>query len=433
MTHQTNAPDLAFECAQPRADFNAVFIKQPAANDRVVRAIRNFHGVEHGEAMALLTGISNAHFRQTRTQQGRHFAVTVEGMGQAFFEQDIEGFVKAVKHVDRGGVVVGAFLAPVIFDHADIEIPALHLVLTGGEFFHRAGGEGDRRQARRAGEAFLRPGISGIDAPIVNLNRRATETRDAIEQEECAGGMGGLAYLIYGLMSAGRSFSMDEGDNSGLASPNGLDHFGLIEDGAPGGFDFLDDCAAATCDIGHAPAKDAVDTDKHFITRLDKICENRFHASGACAAHGHGHLIFGLEDFLELGTDLIHKLQKDGIKVPYGRAGEGFKHAGGSIGRARAQEDALGYFDHERMVNCGGRVVNRKIGDAGVLSVPMASTGAVASVQAFNRTARLCITSCLPQESKTVTRPSPGKTGKLCEWMRWKSAGTISIGGRIFG
>ena len=68
-----------------------------------------------------------------------HVAVALEAIFQAFFQDDRDGFVDGVEHIDGGGVVVEAFLAPVLADKAEVEIPALDFGFAGKDFLHRLG------------------------------------------------------------------------------------------------------------------------------------------------------------------------------------------------------------------------------------------------------------------------------------------------------
>jgi hypothetical protein len=91
-------------------------------------------------------------------------AVARPGGLQAFAKQAGKALVQAVKHIDRGGVVIGSstFPLPVPQHKTEIEEPALDRRLARLDCRDGAIGKGDRRKAWRRGQTFLRAGI-GFD------------------------------------------------------------------------------------------------------------------------------------------------------------------------------------------------------------------------------------------------------------------------------
>ena len=106
---------------------------------------------------------------------------------EPFFQDQPQRFVQAVGHVDRRGVVIDALLAPVLGQHRDVEIPALHLGLAPSTTSMARSLKRDRRQARRTAQALLRAGINRVDLPAVDFDRHAAQRRHGVDQQQCAG------------------------------------------------------------------------------------------------------------------------------------------------------------------------------------------------------------------------------------------------------
>ncbi len=358
--HEADAPGFAFEGTEAAADFNVVVFEEAFAGGDVIDAIGNFDGVEHGEVVAFLGDVGNSHVVEAGAEEGVHVDVAGPAVFEAFFEDEGEGFLQAVEHIDGGGVVVEAFLPPVLADHVEVEVPGLDFGFSGGEFFDGFGGDGDGAEAGGTGEAFLGAGVGGIDAPCVDFKGGSAEGGDAVEEKESVSGFGGCADFVDGLMGAGGGFGVDEGDGFGFDAVDGVDDGLLIEDGSPGGFDFFDDGAAAFGDVDHASAEDAVDADEDFVAGFDEVDEEGFHAGGACAGDGEGHFVLGAEGLAEFGADVIHDVEEDGVEVADGGAGEGLEDADGDVGGAGAEEGALGGDGGGRGGGHGGAPCGRK-------------------------------------------------------------------------
>jgi hypothetical protein len=78
------------------------------------------------------------------------------------------------------------------------------------------------------------------------------------------------------------------------------------EDVTPGRFDRMDRGAAPFHHVFHPSAEDPIDADDDFITRLDEIGRNAFHARHAGAADGEGERVLCAEDLAEQLARLVH-------------------------------------------------------------------------------------------------------------------------------
>ena len=186
------------------------------------------------------------------------------------FQDDSQRLVKGVVHVDRGGVVVQAFGAPVFPHHVHVEVPALHLGLAVGDGGLRGGGERDGGEAWRAGEAFLRPAVAGVDPPPVHVHLHPGEAGDGIYQQECSGVVNDGADRFDGLGGAGGGLGVDDPHEleRSVAVDGGSHPIGG-EDAAPGDFDAHDLRPRALGDVLHPGSEHTAHADEHLIARFD--------------------------------------------------------------------------------------------------------------------------------------------------------------------
>ena len=77
--------------------------------------------------------------------------------------------------------MVGPVGTPVVGEHRDIEVPALDLLGSILDDFHGFGAEGDRGQAGRTAEAFLRSRVDCIDIPRINFDRYPAQRRHGVD------------------------------------------------------------------------------------------------------------------------------------------------------------------------------------------------------------------------------------------------------------
>src|SRR5947207_13000874 len=87
---------------------------------------------------------------------------------QTFFMDQAQCFAQSIVHRNGSGVMICPFVAPILFDHGDIEIPALHLRASRANSVKRALVEADGRQSRRSAETFLCARITDVDAVVID-------------------------------------------------------------------------------------------------------------------------------------------------------------------------------------------------------------------------------------------------------------------------
>src|SRR6185436_15887190 len=89
--------------------------------------------------------------------------VPVPASFQPLFVNDSQGLAQRIVHRDRRRVMISPILAPIAFNHRDIEIPALHFRMAGTDAIQRALGESDRRESWRRSQTFLGSRIANVD------------------------------------------------------------------------------------------------------------------------------------------------------------------------------------------------------------------------------------------------------------------------------
>ena len=128
VAHQADAPDLAFISARPAP------ISMPNRFNSACEWRR--HRCPGGTNTALSCGrmwpscVAYLMPSAASPAQGLMIAQMPRvAVFEAFFVNQPQRFVQRVGHVDRAGVMINAVLAPIVRQHRDIEIPALHFRL----------------------------------------------------------------------------------------------------------------------------------------------------------------------------------------------------------------------------------------------------------------------------------------------------------------
>ncbi len=178
MAHEADAQGFSSHRAEAAADLDAVVCEEGFAEGRLVLAGGRVDAVERVEAV--FWNVGEAERFEAGAQAEVSLAMAFDADFEAFLEDDGEGFAEGVGHVDGGGVVIHAPAAPayagVVFaEHRDVEIPGLRPGLAGVHGSECALAEADGREARGAGEAFLRAAVDGVQAPIVHAEFVAAE------------------------------------------------------------------------------------------------------------------------------------------------------------------------------------------------------------------------------------------------------------------
>jgi hypothetical protein len=201
--------------------------------------------------------------------------------------------------------------------------------------------EGHRRQARRAGQAFLAAGVGRVDAPGVDQHRRAAQGGDAIHDHQGAvlagdGGQRAASDCAPVEVSACTKASILA---SGIRGKCGL-HLGRVDGPAPGILDHHRHAAAALDVLQHAPAEHAVDADDDLVARLHQVHEAGFHAHRAGPGDREGELVFGLEGIAQQGLGLLHHIREGRVEMADGRPRHGIEDALRHVGRPRPHQGA---------------------------------------------------------------------------------------------
>ena len=97
-------------------------------------------------------------------------AVAIETVPESFLIDQAQGLPERIVHGNRSRVVVGAVVTPVLFNHGQIQIPALHLVFSPANPLHGPAGDRDGRQARGTAQALLGPTVGEIDPMSIDFH-----------------------------------------------------------------------------------------------------------------------------------------------------------------------------------------------------------------------------------------------------------------------
>jgi hypothetical protein len=84
------------------------------------------------------------------------------------------------------------------------------------ELFHGAWAEAEGRDAGRAAERLLCPGIGGVHTPLVEVDWDARDGCDKIADEEAVVAVAQIADAVQGLAGTGRSLGVHEGQQPWL-------------------------------------------------------------------------------------------------------------------------------------------------------------------------------------------------------------------------
>ena len=238
-------------------------------------------------------------------------------------------------------MVVGSFpFCPIVRDHRQVEVPALHLRLAPLDHLQGASAQGQRGETRGAAQAFLRPAVAGIDPPRVHPHGHAAEGRDGVHDKERPVLPAERAYLLHRLMGAGGGLRMDQGDRfDGACLPERVLQAVRVDGLSPR--DLERDCLAARAshDVGHACAEHAVYAHDHAVARLDQVYQRCLHAGRAGAGHGDGERVLCLEDCAQQSLHLVHDREEFRVQMAEQRRAHGAQHAGMDEARTRTEQE----------------------------------------------------------------------------------------------
>ena len=125
---------------------------EPAPHARLVDAVRDRRRCSASTADAPPRRRARARARRARRPAPRDSAVAREARLEPLLVDEAQRLVQRVVHRDRRGVMVDALLAPVLLDHRQVEVPALHLRLAPAQRLDGARAEGDAATGRAGSE-----------------------------------------------------------------------------------------------------------------------------------------------------------------------------------------------------------------------------------------------------------------------------------------
>ena len=92
--------------------------------------------------------------------------------------------MQRIKRIGGGSVVIRTRGSPIAQQQVQIHEPALYLSLAILDQFHHAFRKADGRQTRRARQTLLAAGVNRVDLTFINLERRAAQRGDGINNGE---------------------------------------------------------------------------------------------------------------------------------------------------------------------------------------------------------------------------------------------------------
>ena len=284
---------------------------------------------------------------------------------EPFLVQHQQRLVQAIQGIDGRGVVVAAagVAGPVAEHQVQVQKPALHGRLAGAQGIDGARAEADRRQARRAGQAFLRAAVDGVDVPAVDVEFDPAERGDRVHDGERAVAVGDLGECAGVRQGAGRGLGHHESQRLRLrvGFQSVLDT--LRVDGARPRIVHHHGGGAAALDVFlHAPPEHAVAAHDHGVTGFDQVHEAGLHAHRARAGNRKGHFVVGLEGSPQQCLDVVHQVHEGGVKVADGRPRHGGQYARVHVGRAGAHQGAQRRLKarHRKDSSTGMRRIGRR-------------------------------------------------------------------------
>ncbi len=319
MPHEANAPDFSGQRAQSGPDLDVVFREQCAADGGFIHAIRHIDGIEHGEPAVGGHEHGEPQFFESADQGLVAGHVPLIHLVGPLFQDQPEGLIQTVMHVDGSSVMVGpGGPFPVLHDQGQVQVPVGHLGFSILQGFDRFVRKGERGQSGGTGEAFLGAAVKGIDAPIVHLDVQAPEAGDGVHEIDRVRPLEQCADLFHGIFHAGGGLGVDDGDDLvGLFGDLGLypvDRHGL----APFKRHGVDIGAQAFGHILHPGAEHPVDKDEHRVAFFDEVDKTRFHAGGPGAGHGDRQSVPGVEQGPEIRLDGVHDPDEVGVEMAQG-------------------------------------------------------------------------------------------------------------------
>src|SRR5436853_3927898 len=177
--------------------------------------------------------------------------------------------------------MITAIGAPVLFDHAHIQIPALDFVSARPDALDGAIGKSNGRKPRRAREALLSSRVADIDAVSVDAHGMSAEGSDRIHDQQGSVTVGKLGQSFKVLKHAGGCFRMYNRKHTRPRLFQSVFDLIHVYGAAPFRSNGCWLSAGTSDDIEHAFAEDSVNADDGFVARFQHVDERGFHSGAA--------------------------------------------------------------------------------------------------------------------------------------------------------
>ena len=242
---------------------------------------------------------------------------------------------------------------PVLEQQPQVQVPASGLLGPVRNGLEASRADGDGRHAGRRAKALLRRAVREIDVDVVEVDRRATQGGDGVDEEEGIVVVGQLGEAVERLEHTCGGLRVDRRQQLHLRllfehGLHGVQVCGL----SPLHGDGDDRRALPGGDLLEAKAKEAVLDHHGDVTRLEEVCQGGLHACRASAGNWQCERLFRAEHLAQHLRDAVHDLDKFRVQVPQDGGGHGAKHARVHITGTGTQE---GSARRVQLLNGAGR------------------------------------------------------------------------------
>ena len=244
--------------------------------------------------------------------------------------------------------MIAAFLGPVSYDHAQIQVPALDRSLPFLQDLRRPLAEGDRREPGRTRETFLRAAVADIEAPFVHLQRQSAERRDGIHDQQRPRFARNVPERFERLAGARRRFAVNHRQNFQLLPADRPAHLVRVRRGSGAVVNPKELAAAALDHLAHARGKHSANHHSNIVAGLDEINQGSLHARAPRSGNGEGRGVLRAEHRPQHGMEFVHGPQQHRIEVTH----HGLRH-----GAIDARVHFTGTGSHQQAFrNCNRRI-----------------------------------------------------------------------------
>src|SRR5262245_17999969 len=189
ITHQTHAPDLPRERAEPSADLDVVLGEQASSHYLVVHSLGDAQRGEHRQPMLLLDERLQSQSFGPAPELFGDFEMTQMARLEPLLKREAQRLAQRVDHVAGRRVVIDALRAPVSREQRDVQIPRRGRTRSLSDRLERTWGKGDRREPWRSAQTLLRAAVADIDTAArralgVDGEPNARQRRDRVDDHQ---------------------------------------------------------------------------------------------------------------------------------------------------------------------------------------------------------------------------------------------------------